>query len=94
MKLQTQFKLYLRDIVDNWHYIDTIIFLIILLIYSGFTNPCDSCMVSSPFGDGSMITCKDRFMRDLTFDSGNWVRNLTDSNINFIDGSNQSINII
>lgn len=93
MKTQTHLKLYLREAIDNWKYYDTIIFLIILLVYAGFTNPCDSCMVSHPSIPDKMISCLDRFNMDLTWDSTDFVRNLNDSQISFT-GSNQSINII
>jgi len=59
MKLQTHFKLFAREHIENWKYVDTIIFLILLLIYMGYTDPCDRCAVN--FGTGQM-SCKEAFL--------------------------------
>lgn len=82
METQTHLKLYIREAIDNWKYIDSIIFLVILLIYSGFTDPCESCQVSHPSIEGEMISCKERFISqfDLTFNEEEF--DLGSSNIN------------
>lgn len=59
MKPQTHLKLFLREHIENWKYVDTILFLIILLIWMGYTDPCDRCAVD--FGMGQM-TCKEAFL--------------------------------
>ena len=65
MKAQTHLKLYLRELIDNWKYIDSIIFLIILLMYVGFTDPCDRCIVN--VGSGEM-TCKEAFLQKIGYE--------------------------
>jgi hypothetical protein len=65
MKIQTHLLLYLREIIDNWKYIDGIIFLIILLMYVGFTDPCDRCIVDMGYGG---TTCKDAFMQKIGYE--------------------------
>ena len=65
MKIQTHAKLYLRELIDNWKYIDGIIFLIILLIYVGYTDPCDRCMVKL---DGTEQSCKDAFLVKIGYE--------------------------
>ena len=64
MKAQTHLLLFLRDKIDNWKYIDSIIFLIILLIYVGFTDPCDRCMVNIGYGE---MSCKDAFLQKIGY---------------------------
>jgi hypothetical protein len=70
MKLQTHAKLYIRELIDNWKYIDSIIFLIILLMYVGFTDPCDRCMVNLGSGEQS---CKDAFLNKIGYEEINGV---------------------
>lgn len=65
MKIQTHLKLYLRELIDNWKYIDSIIFLIILLMYVGFTDPCDRCMVNLGYGEQS---CKAAFLTKIGYE--------------------------
>ena len=65
MKAQTHLKLYIRELIDNWKYIDSIIFLIILLMYVGFTDPCDRCMVNLGSGEQS---CKDAFLNKIGYE--------------------------
>jgi len=65
MKPETHVKLYLREIIDNWNYVDSIIFLIILLVHVGFTDPCDHCIVN--YGGGEM-TCKDAFYLKIGYE--------------------------
>ena len=75
MKAQTHLKLQLREIIVNWNYIDTIIFMVILLTYVGFTDPCDRCMVNLGYGQ---MSCKDAFMQKIGYvenDVGVFVKN-------------------
>jgi hypothetical protein len=65
MKPQTHAKLYLREIIDNWKYIDGIIFLVILLMFVGFTDPCDRCIVKQ---DGLELSCKDAFLKNIGYE--------------------------
>lgn len=65
MKAQTHLKLYLRELIDNWKYIDGIIFLIILLMYVGFTDPCDRCMVNLGYGE---MSCKQAFLTQIGYE--------------------------
>ena len=65
MQIQTHLKLYLREIIDNWKYIDGIIFLIILLMYVGFTDPCDRCLIET---DGVERSCKDAFLISIGYE--------------------------
>ncbi len=65
MKIQTHLKLYLREIIDNWKYIDGIIFLIILLMYVGFTDPCDRCIVDIGYGK---MTCEAAFLQEIGYE--------------------------
>ena len=62
MNLQTNLKLFAREHIENWKYVDTIIFLIILLIYMGYTDPCDRCAVN--LGTGQM-SCKEAFLQKI-----------------------------
>jgi hypothetical protein len=60
MKAETHLKMWLRDKIENWSYIDSILFLFILLLSSGFTNPCDRCMVTTEFSP-EPISCEQAF---------------------------------
>jgi hypothetical protein len=74
MKLQTHLKLFAREHIENWKYIDTIIFLILLLIYMGYTDPCDRCAVNFGYGEQ---TCKEAFMTRIGYEEGygnTWVK--------------------
>ncbi len=85
MKLQTHLKLYLREIIDNWKYIDSIIFLFILLMYVGFTDPCDRCIVRN---GGNDLTCKEAFLKKLGYEEENGVIKKNYINMSEIDFSN------
>lgn len=63
MELKTHIKLYLRETIDNWRYIDTIIFLVLLIIYSGLTNPCDRCIIEK---DGVQMSCQQVYYPDYS----------------------------
>lgn len=83
MKAETHLKLWLREQIDNWQYIDSILFLIILLLSTGFTDPCDRCMVSSIYSE-EPISCKDAFMYRLNMtDSENALQMFNNSNLTF-----------
>jgi hypothetical protein len=64
-KIETHLKLQLREIIDNWRYIDTILFMMILVIYVGFTDPCDRCLVNTGYGEQ---TCKEAFLNKIGFE--------------------------
>lgn len=68
MKIETYLLLHLRELIDNWKYVDGIIFLIILLMYVGFTDPCDRCMVNAQ-GSSEIMSCKDAFNIRVNLDS-------------------------
>ena len=88
MKIETHLLLYLREVIDNWKYIDGIIFLLILLMYVGFTDPCERCMVNSPHSS-ELITCKQAFNIRIGLDDRQIADliekiNITHTNINNI----------
>jgi hypothetical protein len=91
MKVQTHLSLFLKEYIQNWKYVDMIIFLVILLFFVGFSDPCDRCAVD--FGQGQM-SCKDAFLNKIGLeenDKGVVVPlkplNLTNKTIEIIDYS-------
>jgi len=83
MKIERHLKLYIRDIIDNWRYIDTIIFMMILVIYVGFTDPCDRCLVNTGYGEQ---TCKEAFMNKIGYEqTGNGLMVKSNPNIPVIN---------
>lgn len=81
---ETHLLLFLRDKIENWEYVDNILFLIILLVSVGFTNPCDSCMVTTPYGTGELVSCQDAFnMRINATNIDIGTLNLTDNLVIF-----------
>lgn len=65
MKIETHLKLWLREQIDNWQYIDSILFLIILLLSTGFTNPCEMCKVDLGYGQ---MSCADAFLNKIGYE--------------------------
>lgn len=65
MKPQTHVKLFFREIVQNWAYIDTILFLFIIVISTGFTDPCEQCKIIS---QGNELSCKQMFLNQIGYE--------------------------
>lgn len=65
MKLQTHVKLFLKEVITNWRYIDTILFMALLVIYVGFTDPCDRCIIKT---EGNERTCKEAYYLSIGYE--------------------------
>ena len=63
VSLERHLKLALREWIVNWNYIDTIIFLVILLIFLGISDPCERCMINDPVN--GQMTCTEKFTNEF-----------------------------